>query len=189
MAKKMSSILEKDLQLEHKAASAEELRQEKTYDFHRHENNSTTSIYKQTKKKTISQLHEEFASLFEQMAVKCHEIAQTTTDSNDYHTETHPQKENPIEDENQEPRYSIAPGFIGKFAQLIQAMYDEKMFLKADGTPASSVKDVAQYIGPFLGIDFDNWQQTLRGAVLPDSSIDFFSHLKDNAERYKRNHE
>ena len=83
------------------------------------------------------------------------------------------------------PPYRVAPNRQGDFVKLTKAAFDDGLFCKADGTPATNVEDLARYIGRVFGIEFTNWRQTLRGAVLPDSSLDFFERLMRWARRYK----
>lgn len=59
-------------------------------------------------------------------------------------------------------RYRIAPNCKGKVAIAIWAMYKAGWFVKANGTPATNVEDVARCIGVSLGEDFPNWKQTLQ---------------------------
>lgn len=83
-------------------------------------------------------------------------------------------------------RYKLADGYDGKLAMLIKAAFEEGMFLKEDNTRATSVEDVAHYIGDALDNDYHDWRQTLRGAVLPKCYLDFFERLKDKMKEYKK---
>ena len=60
------------------------------------------------------------------------------------------------------PRYGIANNCKGKVALAIWAMYRAGWIVKADGTPASNVEDVARCIGASMGEDFRHWKQTMQ---------------------------
>lgn len=113
------------------------------------------------------------------------ELAQKFADDGSEVTVKSPQPEITERQDHITPRYRLAPKYKGKFAMLIKATYDEGMFVKPDGTPATDVEDLAHYIGHALGEDYPDWRQTLRGAVMPKSSLQFFKQLFRWAKRYK----
>ena len=88
---------------------------------------------------------------------------------------------------NIQPPYGIAPGYIGDFAFLIKALFMLEVFRNSDGTPVSSVDDLANYVGHCFNVVYNdhNYRPTLRGAVLPNNALDFFIRLKNKAEDYK----
>lgn len=74
--------------------------------------------------------------------------------------------------ENQPTRYRIAPNCKGDVALAIWSMYRAGWFVKADGTPATNVEDVARCIGASLGEDFPNWKQTLQAVFEKAQPLD-----------------
>jgi hypothetical protein len=82
-------------------------------------------------------------------------------------------------------KYKLAPNNDRHLAKIIQAMYDERLFLKEDDTPATSVEDVAHYLGPMLGVDFKYWRRTLNAGIDSPSCLEVFEKLRRNIEKRK----
>jgi len=91
--------------------------------------------------------------------------------------------------EKEPSRYQIAPNCKGKVAITIWAMYKAGWFVKANGTPATNVEDVARCIGACLGEDFPNWKQTLQAVfekVQPlDAIWEMEGEVKKRVEQHK----
>ena len=83
--------------------------------------------------------------------------------------------------------YRLAPGMKGHMAKIIQSMFDRQMFVKADGTPATSVEDLAQSISAAFGSPFTSWRQTLNAAIEQENSLDIFDELQHAIRRRKQN--
>ncbi len=85
--------------------------------------------------------------------------------------------------------YRLAPNMKGHVAKLIVAMYDQGMFLKSDGTPATNVENLARALGAVLGEDFHNWRQTLGAAIGQQNSLDIFDELQQKVRLRKQKKE
>lgn len=86
-------------------------------------------------------------------------------------------------------KYKLAPNNIGHMAKIIAAMYDEGMFLKEDGTPASNVEDLARCLGAAFGADFKNWRQTLSAAIEQHNYLGVFDDLQQKIKVRKQKKE
>lgn len=135
--------------------------------------------------KTATEINLKLAEQYEQIAIYHRQLAHLEKPATDEVAAKPPHEESAEEQPVIQPRYKIAKAYIGKFALLIKAMYDVGMFIKADGSRATNVEDLARYIGHALGEDFPNWQQTLRGATLPTGALDFYDQLCHWSEKYK----
>ena len=96
-----------------------------------------------------------------------------------------PQRPTSDEQVNFQPPYIVAPDRKGEFAFYIRGAYEDGMFRKFDGTPATNVEDLGNYVGRCFGVDYSSWRQTLRGAVLPQCALNFFKRILRWARNYK----
>jgi hypothetical protein len=135
--------------------------------------------------KTTTEINEKMAQHYEQLALLHRQLAHATV-TGDEVVVLPPQRETSDEGKRLwKHRYTVVSGHEGQFAMLIKAMFDDGWFLKEDGTRATSVEDVAHYVGHCLGQDYPDWRQTLRGAVLPKCFTNFISKLMHWLKIYK----
>jgi len=136
--------------------------------------------------KTTTEINEKMAQNLEQLALLCRQLAQATVVGDEVVVQP-PQRKTSDEGKRLwKHRYTVAPGHEGHLAMLIKAAFDDGWFLKEDGSHATSVEDVAHYVGHCLGQDYPDWRQTLRGAVLPKCFINFILRLKHWIEKYRQ---
>ncbi len=69
------------------------------------------------------------------------------------------------------PQYSIAPKRKTDFIKLVSSMYDARMFVGADGSPATNKQKLMDAFGEFLNDDFSTYSSSLSQAKTRDEKV------------------
>ena len=116
-------------------------------------------------KKTATEINLKLAEHYEQIAVCYRQLAHLEKPAADEVAAKSPLPKT-SDEHSFVVLYKLSDKMKGKFAIVIWALYRMKMFVKADGSEAKSVREIANYIGQLFGLYFTEkeWKSTLEGS-------------------------
>lgn len=131
-------------------------------------------------KKTATEIYSKIAELYEQIAVCYRQLAHLEKPAADEVAAKSPPPKT-SDEHSFVVLYKLSDKMKGKFAIVIWALYRMKMFVKADGSEAKSVREIANYIGQLFGLYFTEkeWKSTLEGSFKVLEPRRFFWEMAD----------